>query len=82
MMIAFARRTQQSLPQYLLSEIIVRPLPSVKALFRLRRICFEYQAITSELSTQPSRYKKTESNLLTDKKVPTTGIKLLSWLDI
>ena len=31
---------------------------------------FEYQPIASEILTQPSRYKRAESNLLADEKGP------------
>ena len=34
------------------------------------KLVFEYQPIASKIYQQPSRYKRAESNLLADEKVP------------
>ena len=43
---------------------------------------FEYQSTASGILTQPSRYKRTESNLLADEKGPQCNgrIQVVNWL--
>ena len=41
---------------------------------------FEYQPIASEISTQPSRYNRAESNLLADEKDPHHLEKVVVWV--
>ena len=44
-------------------------------------LAFENQSIASGILTQPSRYKRAESNLLSDEKGPQQGDPS-SWLDL
>ena len=43
-------------------------MPSKPINLRWIRTHSEYQPITSEIKTQPSRYKRAQSNLIADKK--------------
>ncbi len=59
------------------------PLPTPLTLYRISIIwVFEYQPIASYVLTQPSHYKRAETNLLADKKVPKIGAMQLSRLYI